>query len=86
MTKTTDLKDEHRTLIESIDAALDQLQGAITGEREFRSRVQSAAPEFWETLPKLKFPIVLTSSKAKPFDLITSWRRWARGSGWLKGE
>ena len=77
-TNQTTLTDEHRDFVQAIDAALSSLETALSNEEKFRVRVHKDEPECDATLPALKFPIVLSSNPAKPFDLITAWRRdWA---------
>ena len=82
---TTDLQAEHCDCITAIDAALSQLEKALTGEKEFRRRCQCDHPEFHTNMPGLKFPIVLSTNKAKPFQFITEWRIWVRHCRLLRG-
>ena len=82
----TDLKTEHRDCITAIDVALSALQDALDSEKSFRKKVRGDHPEFYATLPGLKFPIVLSTNPVnKPYQMADDWRQWVRKCGCLKG-
>ena len=72
---TTRSNTDHGKCVTAICDALEQLQDAILAEKSARAN----SPD---DLPKLKFPIQLSTNKHKPFELIDAWRRWAASAGW----
>ena len=75
MHTTTQATTDHGQAVTAIDDALESLQDAILAEKAARAN----SPD---DLPKLKFPIQLSSNKHKPFQFVTDWRRWAAVAGW----
>jgi len=79
---TTRSNTDHGKCVTAICDALESLQDAILAEKDCRASIQADDSEAAAKIPGLKFPILLSTSKQKPFAMITDWRRWAASAGW----